>query len=300
MLKVYVKQEYLLMEDELEQIAVNNPEPLKRMTEALRRIRQSLEGLSQYIVKNPFSEKKDEVNFFKFTKPKFYCHYIFEVALYNLVTGKPFGDEEKLRDYYLDELRFVQRTFRQHAFLYQYYRLNADELDELYFVRGIAVQSVLIPEVPALDKGFSTSGDYLFSKFKAYEMLQEHIAHELANIGKPERSAFIRPGKNSEPLKWTGEQVNAIEMGYGLWLSGQLNEGNASLADIMYWLSQSLDIDLSRHTRRFDEIKARKLVSQTRFVDLMRDAIRNHIDDANALQPNGFRKAKRISSGTGR
>ena len=299
MLKVYAKQQYVLMEDELEQIALNNLEPLNRMTSALRVIRKFLENLFGYITKNPFKDKSEEVYFFKSIKPRFYAHYIFEVALYNLATGKPRVDEEQLRAYYMDELRFIQRTFRQHAFLYQYYRLGATELDELYFVRGEEIQSVLIPEVPKLDNSFATSGDYLFSKFKAYEMLQEHIAHELANIGKPERSPFVRPGKNSEPLKWTGEQVNAIEVGYGLWLCGQLNDGNASLADIMYWLSQSLDIDLSRHTRRFDEIKGRKLVSQTRFTDQMRDAIRTHIDDANALQPNGFRRAKRTNSKTG-
>jgi hypothetical protein len=300
MLQVLAKQEYLRMEDGLEQIAKDQAEPFKRMTAALRLIREFLTVLYKLLLDHPFKDKKEEAHFFKFTKPKFYCHYIFEVALFNLQSNAPCGDHEQLRAYYLDELRFVQRTFRQHAFLYQYYRLGAGDLDELYFVRGVEVQSVLIPEVPELDKVFSTSGDYLFAKFKAYEMLQEHIAHELANIGKPKRSPFVRPGINSEPLKWTGEQVNAIEMGYGIWLSGQLNNGEASLADIIYWLSQSLDIDLSRYTRRFDEIKGRKLVSQTRFTDQMREAIRNHIDDANAFQPNGFRKAKRTDSKTGR
>ncbi|MDO3641525.1 RteC domain-containing protein [Mucilaginibacter sp. L3T2-6] len=299
MLKVYAKQQYVLMEDELGQIAINNPEPLKRMSAALRCIRGYLDLLSNYLSKHPFADWKEESHFFKVTKPRFYCHYIFEVALYNLISGRPCGDNEQLRAYYLDELRFAVRSFREHPFLYEYYRLGADELDELYFVRNVEVQSVLLPEVPELDRSFSTSGDYLFAKFKAYEMLQEYIAHELANIGKPERSPFIRPGRNNEPLKWTGEQVNAIEMGYGLWLSGQLNDGNASLADIMYWLSASLDIDLSRHTRRFDEIKARKLVSQTRFTDQVRDAIRNHIDEGNALQPNGFRRARRTDSKTG-
>jgi len=297
MLKSYAKQELLLMEDELTTIITVNPEPLDRMKATLICIRKFLQRQLKYITDHPFEDLKEEASYFKNIKPQFYYHYIFEVALYNLVTGLPCGDDETKRAYYLDELRFAQRAlFKEHPFLYQYYRLGGYELDGLYFVRGIAVQSVLIPEVPELDSTFSTSGDYLFAKFKAYELLQEHIAHELSNVGKVNRVAFVRPGKAAEPLKWTGDQVNAIELGYGIWLSGQLNKGDASLADIMYWLGQSLDIDLARHTRRFDEIKARKLVSQTRFTDNMRDAIRQHIDNANAFRPNALRRANRTGS----
>ncbi|MEO6520991.1 MAG: RteC domain-containing protein [Mucilaginibacter sp.] len=300
MLPVFAKQEYLRMEDELEQIAKDHRgEHRKRMTTALRCTRQALDRLFAYILKNPFKDKKEEIYFFKATKPQFYAHYIFEVMLYNL-SDAPVSDHELLRAYYLDELRFIQRDLKQHNFLYQYFRLGADELDELYFVRGVEVQSVLIPEVPELDKAFSTSGDYLFSKFRAYEMLQEHIAHTLAGIGQPERAVYIRPGKNRQPLKWTGEQINGIELGYGLWLSGQLNGGEASLADVMYWLSESLDVDLSKHTSRFEEIKERKIISPTRFIDSMRDSVRGHIDDLYGLPALQKRKAKRTGSKTGR
>jgi len=294
MLPQYAKQEYLRMEDELEAIAKDHRnEPLQRMTAALQCARHTLDRLMDHLNRNPFRDKQEEILFFKSVKPRFYCHYIFEVMLYNLVSGAPLGDPQLLRAYYLDELRFIQRDFRQQSFLYQYFRLGATELDELYFVRAVAVQSVLIPEVPDLDKVFSTSGDYLFSRFMAGEMLQEYIAHALAGIGQPERAVYSRPGKNRPPLKWTGESVNAVEMGYGIWLSEQLNHGEASLADIMYWLSESLDVDLSKHTNRFEEIKERKIVSPTKFIDHMREGIRRHINDLNGLPPLQNRRAKR-------
>ncbi|EHQ27517.1 RteC domain-containing protein [Mucilaginibacter paludis] len=296
MLQVLAKQEYLRMEDGLQQVAKNQTDPFKRMTAAMRLIRDSLNELSKLLEEHPFEDKKEEAHFFKFTKPQFYAHYIFEVALFNLRSGLPGGDVEQLRAHYLDELRFIQRELRQHAFLYQYYRLGADDLDELYFVRGVEVQSVLIPEVPELDKTFSTSGDYLFAKFKAFEMLQEHIAHALANIGKPERTVYLRPGGRRQPLKWTGEQINAVELGYGLWVSEQLNGGEAALADIMYWLSESLDVDLSKHTTRFEEIKERKILSPTRFFDGVRESVRRYIDDLNGLQPMKRRRAKRSNT----
>ncbi|WP_460677824.1 RteC domain-containing protein [Mucilaginibacter koreensis] len=287
------------MEDELARIAREQTEPLQRMTLALRYIRKALSRIFDHLDKHPFPDQKDEIHFFKVVKPQFYGPYLFEIMRYHLVTGAPVGDEEQLRAYYLDELRFIQRDLRQHTFLYQYYRLGARELDELYFVRGVSVQSVLIPEVPELDQNFATSGDYLFSKFSAYEMLQEYIAQALANIGKPERSVYIRPGRNRKPLKWTGELINSVELGYGIWLSGQLNEGDASLADIIYWLSESLDIDLSKHTGRFEEIKNRKILSQTHFIDRMRDTLRKYISDLNGFQPLRKRKANRVGPRSG-
>jgi hypothetical protein len=296
----YVEKAFNVLESELQVIISKELEPMRRMNQAVNLIRKSLQELKEYINANSFGGARDEVHFFKEVKPRFYSLYLYEVALYNVAAGKPCGDTEQVRNYYLEELRFVQRTFRDHSFLYQYYRLSATELDELYFVRNVEIQSVLIPEVPELSRSFSTIGDYLFSKFRAFEKLQAYILNEITNIGKPAKSSFIRPGKNGEAIKWTGEQVNLIELGYGLWLSGQINGGEASLADIMYWLGQSLDIDLTRHTRRFDEIKARKLVSQTRFTDQIRDCIRAHIDNSFAFQPNGLRRANRTGSGTGK
>ncbi len=100
------------MEDGLEQVAKNQTDPFKRMTAALRLIREVLTQLYKLLVDHPVKEKKEEIHFFKFTKPRFYCHYIFEVALYNLRSGLPGGDDEQLRAHYLDELRFIQRELR--------------------------------------------------------------------------------------------------------------------------------------------------------------------------------------------
>lgn len=294
-IKVYAEEEFLQLTRELEQIAMRYAEPLKRMTVALKTVRQSLHVLYGHILENPFRDKKEEISFFKEVKPRFYALYLFEQDLYYIAASLPRSDDESLKAYYRDELRFLQRTLKQHAFLYQYYKLGADELDDLYFLRGLENQSVLIPEVGEFDRSFATNGDYLFSRFRACEMMQDHLVNSLSNIGKQqERAAFIRPGRNSNPLKWTGEQINAVELGYAIWFSGQLNGGDVALADIMYWLAESLDVDLSRHTRRFEEIKSRKLLSPTRFLDQMRDAMRKHMDDLNGFDQPKRRKAVRV------
>jgi RteC protein len=63
----------------------------------------------------------------------------------------------------------------------------------------------------------------------------------------------------------------------------QINEGKADLSDIIDWLEQSLQVNLSRYYRRFMEIKQRKAMSKTRYLDEMRDVVNKRIDDTDAL-----------------
>lgn len=295
----YYDELYFKLEDELEQVANDEKEPLKKLTASLLIIRRTLDELKAHVSQNPFKEKKDEIYFFKKIKPQFFSLLIFELELYQVINNHPAGSKEQLTAYYLEELKYIERFFLQNQFQYQYFRLNATELDHLYFIRGTEKQSVLIPELPELDPEFSTSCDYLFSKFKALEMLRDHLLNELDNINKADNNTFIRPGRKYKPLSWTGDIINVVELGYGLWVSDQLNGGNAELTDIMHWLSTSLNVDLTRYTRLFVEIKDRKLISKTRFIDLMRDAINRHMDEGNGMKLVSLRKAKRKSTPSG-
>lgn len=279
------------LENELELVASQAGSPLERMTGSLQLIRAALGDLRAEVRRAGFKDRVAEIVFFKEVKPAFYALQVLELELFNLVSGKPAGGQEVLRSYYLSELLYVERFFKQQAFQYQYYRLGASELDGLYFVRGAELQSVLVPQVPEVDPVFSTPGDYLFSRFMALEMLRDHILSELEVLDGRAGLSFTRPGRRHAPLRWTGDTINAVELAYGIWLSDQLNGGESELADIIYWLSSSLDIDLSRYTRLFVKIKERKIISKTRFIDLMRDAVNRHAEKGIALKPQGGKKS---------
>lgn len=269
----YYDELYFKTEDGLRQIASGEKEPLKKLTASLLIIRKTLDELKKHVLSNPFKEKKEEIYFFKKIKPGFYSLLIFEIEHYRLVNYLPSGSKEQLTVYYLEELKYIDRFFLQNQFQYEYFRLDATELDHLYFLRGAEKQSVLVPEIPETDPEFSTSCAYLFSKFKAYEMLRHHLLNELDNINKADKNTFIRSGRKYKPPSWTGDIINATDLGDSLWVSNQLNSRNAELTDIMHWLSTSSNVDLTRYMRLFLEIRDRKLISKTRFIDLMRDAI---------------------------
>src|SRR5471030_348516 len=248
---------YVQLKSEIANITAAETNPFKILSSVLRCIRSVLKELKAYIIKNPFKDEAEQINFFKYIKPKFYCLRIYYLEKYNVETSLPAGDTETLKNFYRAELNAVRRFFQHIAFHYQYYRLGATELDSLYFVRGMELQSVLLPEVPELDPEFATSCDYLFSKIKAYEMLQDYVVKAL-NMLHPSGGYSPVAQKELPELKWTGDKINLVEIIYGLYFTGQLNNGNADIAIIIRFMEKHLQIDLSRAYRDFIDIRNRK------------------------------------------
>lgn len=83
--------------------------------------------------------------------------------------------------------------------------------------------------------------------------------------------------QNSADLRWTGESINLVELAYGIWLTGQLNNGNATISETIRWMESSLDIRIGRAYRRWTEISRRDPVNTTKFLDRMKVAILERI-----------------------
>lgn len=283
MLHLSMDKLYLQLNEDLEAIDKNESDPLKRMVSAVSKIRDSLDNLKLLIVNNPFSGITEEIHFFKHIKPKFSSKLIYQIESYKINSAKPCGILETLKAYYEKELIFMERFFRQNQFQYEYYRQGMVELDSIYFVRGAEVQTGIYPDIPDLQPDFSTSCDYIFSKFIAYEALQIHILRELDKLNSP--GIYLPENKKELPeLKWTGDKVNLVEVIYGLYFTGQLNHGNADLSVIIRFMEKSLQIDLSRSYRDFIDIRNRKRSSPTRYIDEMRESINKKVDEDLAVK----------------
>ncbi|WP_158280700.1 RteC domain-containing protein [Pararcticibacter amylolyticus] len=225
-----------------------------------------------------FKDKFDEIYFFKFEKPEYYAQKIFLACWFGLMNGKPSGTEQMLRDYWLEELKFISRFFKQHAFHYGYYRSGFTEMDEILFLRGAEVQPVFIPEVPELDPGFSTAGDYLFAKFIAYELLQEFILEQLKELDRPAPVLAVSAGASLKTFRWTGDSINLVELGYALYLTKQLNDGKAGLTEIFRWLEEAFGLEIGIPANRLREIKNRKRLSKLKYLDSMQEMLMEYID----------------------
>lgn len=274
---------------DIAEVRSNEQDAFKVLSAVLKLVREALKKLKAYYLKYQFKDEADRIWLFKELKPQIECLRVYELELYNITSDLPPGDAEFLRGQYQKELRIVQRFFRHIAFHYKYYRLGACDLDNILFVPGNAVQSVLIPEAPDLDPEFSTAGSYLFAKIRAFELLQEYLIAKLSGsdvVGQVANQLKTMP-------KWTGEQVNLIELAYGLYYTGQLGNGNVEVKDIVALLELVFQIKLKSAYHVFGNIRRRKMYSPTRFLDKMRESIQQRVDDDLAYKPK--KKPKQLS-----
>ena len=273
-------------EFELEQYKVQLSDPLERLEQSLILIRNVLNKLKQIVLAHPFVDEQEEVYFFKKIKPAFYCYGIYATEMYTIETSIPSGDREKQVSFLEEEVIYVERYLSKYAFQYQYYRLNAKDLDHLYFLRGVQIQSTLMPNVPDLDPDFSTTCDYIFSKFKALDMVKEWLNERIAYAKGIDSVSFpSHIESDKEGLSWTGDTINLAELGYGLYHSGQLNNGTAGIGQIFRWLEDMLKVKIGVPAKRFAEIRARKRLSRTKFLDDMKNNIIRKMDQEDGFNP---------------
>ncbi|MGZ3751865.1 MAG: RteC domain-containing protein [Flavisolibacter sp.] len=273
----YVKTLYQTLLNSLDGIPDVKNLAVKNPATVAEHVNSSLRDLKSFFIENPFHDQNAQIHFFKYEKPKFYGEYIYALELFTIASNKPHGEDTVIKNYYEQELRFIKRFFDQNRFLYQYYLLDGMEMDSIYFLPGDKLTDMLLPEAPDTDPQFSTPGDFLFSKFLAYERIQEHLINLLFPSGAKEKRKKI--------LNWTGDKINLIEIAYGIYDTAQINHGDVDIVDIISSLEELLNVNLSRHYRIFSEMKNRKSVSPTRYLDHMSEMLKQHLTAGDAFLP---------------
>ena len=276
--KIYEK--WLLdLEQELALLDDLDVSPLERLKHALPIISNVIASLKEHVLKGGFADQPAEVYFFKKIKPRFYALQLWEMLFYDISTRTLAGTKAMVRDYYEQELIQVFRLLNTNSFHYQYYKTGASELDHVYFLRDAKESDIPVLELIDPYPGFSTALDYSFAKFIAYERLRDYLLELATNLyGENKPSA----GTNKMAMvKWTGDTINLVELGYGIWLTGQVNNGDAGVAEIIQALEGAFGVNVGRAYRRWQSIGQRKRVSPVKYVDQMRSAIKKRLDEGN-------------------
>lgn len=256
--------------------------PLEQLKNGLTHVQTALARLKLELAKSGFADQQEEISFFKIGKPRIYSLLIFVTERYAIENSMPLLGKEQQLAHLESQLIFINRFFRQNEFLYQYFHLNATDLDDRYFTRDGNARIVGFAEVPDVDPSFSTVADYLFSKFMGYERLQDFVKQEIQMRTGTENGL---PKKMEKELKWTGDAVNAVELVYGIYETGQVNQGSASLTELMDFFGQVFHVNISGYFKRFADIKRRKSMSKTRFLDDMQKQVAKRIEESDAWIP---------------
>jgi hypothetical protein len=292
------EQEFQAMEAALGKINQSTDMPAERLKTALSVIRKSLHYLSDHLLTHPLASAEEQIRYGKELLPQFYAWYIYHQEWYAILSALPVSTNKKVRAFWLDELRVISRFPTRYSLHHAYYKMADTSLDKVLFVPGTEPDSALVPVITDYDPIFTTSCSYLFAKFRAYELLSASIM-EAMTVRLPMVHAPASARKRTREMRWTGESINLVELGFGFYDTKQMNEGNASLIEIFEWMEEVLHIRIGRPARRFEELETRKTTSPTSYLDKMRHEINMRIDrkltyDPNTDAPGGKRKARRL------
>lgn len=253
------------LDGELSGLAGTECMPLERLREELWLIRNARQRVHDYVVAHPFDTEAEEIDYHKRLYPRLMALHVFRVEVYLLNKDLPSADPDQMRSHYDAQLELIFGYIRRYEFLYHYFKLNADELDELYFTAKGNRQSALLPVLAEPEVNHTTETGYLFARFMAYEMLFRYIADRLSN--------------DARPFKWTGENLNLIELLHGIHLTGQVNNGEVGIVELFKGMGDFFGVDLGIPKKGLDGLMKRKKLSRTHYTERVRDSLVQRMDE---------------------
>ena len=246
-------------------------------------LQRSLEDMRTCIVNHPFSNKEEEIYFFKHIKPEVLSRLLYFTEIYNTEMRKPHGSIEVLKKYYNDRLDELTSYFESNLDFYQYYRSKATHLDYHYFVRG-HIDFKLCPNCVPYDRDpeFSTCYDHKAAQILANDMLCIYLNKKLHGVDKQVIIAKSRSFLPEHPFRWTATKIAAVELGYAIYAAGVLNNGQADIKEIMTFMEASFQIDLGDYYRTYITMKDRKK-DRTSFLNSLIKSLLKKMDEDDNL-----------------
>ena len=225
----------------------------------VHKLQSILNDLRMRVQTYVFPTKEDEILFFKTQKPEILARLLFFYKIYRIETQCPNGSDEVMRSYINRELDNLTFFFNRNLDFYQYYRSHSTVYDEYYFVRGNA-DLRLCTDSAQFDKdpNFSTGYDYKVAKIIANEMLRIYLNKRLVKLETDNQIEDNLQKYLKYPFRFTGKKVFLIELGYSLVSSGDINNGNVEIKEMMKFLSTVFQVDLGDYYASYIAMKERK------------------------------------------
>lgn len=266
------------LDKQLQSIHSKTDNPVQYAELAIKALIPLFENLKTKLLKHSFTNKSEEISFFRDTKPQFVAKLIYYNEIYNLETNKTFGSKKAIQKYYNQELIKLQSFYKENKEFYKYYRIGDKSLDNKYFIRGKHdVRNTLDSFYFQADSRFSTSHDYKVAKIIANEKIKTYIETEISKLEQKVNSTnFVT---NTKTQKWTASKVALIELIYALHTEGVFNHGTSELKEVTTLFETTFNIDLGQFNRAFLEIRARKS-ERTKFLNTLKEKLILRMEDA--------------------
>jgi len=280
----------------LESLSEEELSPVAMLKAQITAVADALKDLTGFISEHPFTDPLEEIGYFKFIYPRFKSLLVYYTEYHCFMAGVPQSGLKAKKKYYLSKLRSITVFFEQNCMHYDYFRLDGCLLDEVFYSRR-DVKNILQPFVLSYEPILGTPMAELLSWFMAQERVRNEILallHGLTGPGPLSATVVDPTGSLQREIKWTGEDIHLIELVHGIHLTGQVNNGSIGIVELFKVVGAFFGVNLRVPKRGFDDLKARKTISKTAFLDMMRVAVLKKMDEDDAYDPdkaarrNGF------------
>ena len=280
-MKTYTEELSKDLNSKLAALEEEGRDPIIYAEKAIQVTKECLDKLRCHLKGYSFSSKAEEIEFFKISKPHFSSQLIYFNEIYNIEVGKPVGNAKMIKKYYAREELKLKKYYEQHKEFYKYYRTGNAYLDKKYFLRRKQeVKFLLDSHFFEVDDDFTTARDFTVARILANEKIQKFLVNQKANLNpvKIENETAV---KTKQTIKWTGSKVALVELLYAIHASEVVNNGELSLNALMLNAEKIFNVNLGQFNRIYLEIKSRKTIEQTSFLNKMKMNLERRMEEAN-------------------
>ena len=264
---------------EIDEIDLYGYDIVENSLSMVHRLQAVLNDLKTKLQTYSFPAKEDEITFFKTQKPEILGRLLFFYKIYRIETQCPNGSDDGIRSYINRELDNLTYFFNRNLDFYQYYRSHSTLYDEYYFVRGKS-DLRLCTDSAQFDKdpNFSTGYDYKVAKIIANEMLRIYLNKRLVKLETNTQVENNLQKCLKYPFRFTGKKVFLIELGYSLVSSGDINNGNVEIKEMMNFLGTVFQVELGDYYAAYIAMKERKK-DRTAYLSRLQDSLVKRMDE---------------------
>lgn len=263
----------------ISQINESNDNELSKIDQKIAVSRDCLSELRNIIRNDKFPSPKDEITYFKSQKPLILGKLGYYRKQKEFLLEKPIISISKQKESILNELnRMDCENVKSFEFI-KYYRLNQDELDHLFFLRGNNFEMFLISPHQNHDPEFSTQHDYMVANIITNDLLLKFYNKQIQHLNRNDSNIVaeeILPPSICG-ITWTATVTELIELTKGLETIGAINNGNIDMKKVSEACKIIFGVDIGNYSKTYSQIKERKK-DVTKFIDKLKMALQNRID----------------------
>ncbi|SMD44898.1 RteC protein [Aquiflexum balticum DSM 16537] len=240
---------------------------------SLEAVREILSELYTFMDTQDFFDKEIEVRFYKELLPQFRSEQFYYEDLVFIETNRPLGTKKQTIRYFSGLLKEKELFFRRNNFLYRYYCLGRNDLDEELFSK----KETQLFRSPL----FGTEKEYLSDCSTTLSLI---MANERISAFLKKSIRELETGKNETSVPkshmlWTDSKAALIELAYALHSRGSVNQGKSDVKSIIQILEETFNVETGNFYRTFQSMRIRKK-NRTVYLDNLKDSLEKRMDEA--------------------